>query len=578
MERIEQIIASLRQQVQTNPLMRDIVELIVAIGEQVLASNDSPAERVTDAAPSHVGKKEVPDTSADERAERHDRKQQEQAEEQYSPPSAEDLERLVEHFRSGRAYQIHASQSRRNEIEHEQERPEFLRGRDRATAVGGRDDTTAEPLYDVELVATRARLKAEVARWCADRLRGEIPYEAETRYYRSAVGRAKALPQCYLWMLEYRGPASLLEYVADCYDAIADVAELLPLVPRAQRRPRWAEELLDVAAAIQSALHHVLREAGLDVRRYPDPDQDAVFTWLKWYTRTFQKFIQRHMELRDPADFTRIQRWVEELDRLREEMPVAADPLNDLPAGDRRDNATEPVARMQLATLQAKQHLRTLRYHVGHILRGSIDQEHHWRRIREEIETIVELGVPPSNIELRSILLPIVDDMPTDDTYLTQPVRLVLREIDRYITRQEILQPTEQEPPQPSEEVRYVRPVLEGKTIVLIGGDERPHMRRAIEEAFGLRELIWVATRPHESLELFVPYIKRDDVALVLLAIRWSSHSYAEIADLCKRYGKPFVRLPGGYNPNQIAAQIAMQAANALGLEAPAAGLEPATL
>lgn len=103
-------------------------------------------------------------------------------------------------------------------------------------------------------------------------------------------------------------------------------------------------------------------------------------------------------------------------------------------------------------------------------------------------------------------------------------------------------------------------------------------MRRAIEDAFGLAKLIWVTTRPHEPLDLFVPYVKRDDVALVLLAIRWASHSYAEIADLCKRYGKPFVRLPGGYNPNQIASQIVAQAAGILGLEAPAAGLEPATL
>ena len=27
----------------------------------------------------------------------------------------------------------------------------------------------------------------------------------------------------------------------------------------------------------------------------------------------------------------------------------------------------------------------------------------------------------------------------------------------------------------------------------------------------------------------------------------------------CDRYGKPLVRLPGGYNPNQIAAQILAQ-------------------
>lgn len=116
------------------------------------------------------------------------------------------------------------------------------------------------------------------------------------------------------------------------------------------------------------------------------------------------------------------------------------------------------------------------------------------------------------------------------------------------------------------------------KVVLLIGGDERPHSRTTIEKAFGLAKLEWVATRPHESLEEFLPYLKRPDVALVLLAIRWSSHSYGEIAPLCKEYGKPLVRLPGGYNPNQIAAQIIAQAGSLLGVEAPAAGLEPATL
>ena len=45
----------------------------------------------------------------------------------------------------------------------------------------------------------------------------------------------------------------------------------------------------------------------------------------------------------------------------------------------------------------------------------------------------------------------------------------------------------------------------------------------------------------------------------VLLAIRWSSHSYGEVRDYCEKHGKHFVRLPGGYNPNQVAHQILQQ-------------------
>jgi hypothetical protein len=48
-------------------------------------------------------------------------------------------------------------------------------------------------------------------------------------------------------------------------------------------------------------------------------------------------------------------------------------------------------------------------------------------------------------------------------------------------------------------------------------------------------------------------------MALVLLAVRWSSHSFGEVRQSCDRHGKPLVRLPGGYNPNQVAAQILSQ-------------------
>jgi hypothetical protein len=33
---------------------------------------------------------------------------------------------------------------------------------------------------------------------------------------------------------------------------------------------------------------------------------------------------------------------------------------------------------------------------------------------------------------------------------------------------------------------------------------------------------------------------------------------------MCDRYGKPFVRLPGGYNPDQVARQILEQVSGRL--------------
>ncbi len=51
----------------------------------------------------------------------------------------------------------------------------------------------------------------------------------------------------------------------------------------------------------------------------------------------------------------------------------------------------------------------------------------------------------------------------------------------------------------------------------------------------------------------------------MLLAIRWSSHSFGDVKRFCDRYGKPMVRLPGGYSPNQVAAQVLMQVSGQLG-------------
>jgi hypothetical protein len=46
---------------------------------------------------------------------------------------------------------------------------------------------------------------------------------------------------------------------------------------------------------------------------------------------------------------------------------------------------------------------------------------------------------------------------------------------------------------------------------------------------------------------------------VVLLAIRWSSHSFGDVKRFCDQFGKPLVRLPAGYSPNQVAVQILAQ-------------------
>ena len=65
-------------------------------------------------------------------------------------------------------------------------------------------------------------------------------------------------------------------------------------------------------------------------------------------------------------------------------------------------------------------------------------------------------------------------------------------------------------------------------------------------------------------MTIFEPAVARSDVAVVLLAIRWASHSYGDVKDYCEKYGKPMVYLTAGYNPNQIAHQILQQVGDRL--------------
>jgi hypothetical protein len=113
--------------------------------------------------------------------------------------------------------------------------------------------------------------------------------------------------------------------------------------------------------------------------------------------------------------------------------------------------------------------------------------------------------------------------------------------------------------PAPADVVAKAAKHLKNKTLLLIGGDFRPAPRDALIKALRLKDLVWVSNGIRSSHYTFKPYIARQDIFLVLLAIPWIRHSYAKINEFCEEYGKPLVRLPGGYNPNQVAAQILAQ-------------------
>ncbi len=185
-----------------------------------------------------------------------------------------------------------------------------------------------------------------------------------------------------------------------------------------------------------------------------------------------------------------------------------------------------------------------------------------WPRVLELLEEVVSAGVPASNAEVRELLLPVLDTLP-DDLEPGLHAQEVFGAVNEYLATRPP-PPHETEAEEPSAEVRAVAELLRGRQVVLIGGVERTAARLAVERAFGLSELNWISTRPHESVTYFEPAVARPEVAVVLLAIRWSSHSYGDVKDYCEKYGKPMVYLTGGYNPNQIAHQILAQVGDRL--------------
>ncbi|WP_165065410.1 hypothetical protein [Paludisphaera rhizosphaerae] len=393
---------------------------------------------------------------------------------------------------------------------------------------------------DLEAIEARCRLKAEGLRWAWDRRSSDLGSAETAAKDRDIIERAKGL-ECQLWMNSphFRVPADpgRLDEAAGCFEAVAAAVALLRgLLQEAGTDHRLFKSGLELLAEAQSGLRIAIDR--LDGRK--DPDQFAVYTWLRGVAYREQIYLPRFMTLDRPADPADHQVVLERIRRLH---------------SDRGD--------IHRQTRERKSLFGKLRYHARRAREGLAD-EHDWQKINVTLDNLIAAGEPPSSVEIREEVLPIVDQLP-DVGEPSRGLVLVLREIDSYLAARRTTSESDQqaeEPPTP--DVAEAAQLLEGKTVVLIGGACRPGSERALCEAFRLKELIWVETREHESIERFKPFIGRSDVALVILAIRWSSHSFAEIKPYCDLHGKPLLRLPRGYNPNQVARELLDQCSERL--------------
>jgi hypothetical protein len=312
------------------------------------------------------------------------------------------------------------------------------------------------------------------------------------------------------------------------------MAEVLQAVlPRRDDQREFLERAVKLTAEVQSALRIAVETVG---NRIPDPDQEKCFLWLRRTTTEQRVFVDRFMRWNDRAE------------------PAAWPGVR-----DRLELLYEEFHGLLNVDKEATRALNRARYHIKMIERSpGLPHGHDWQVIIDSVAAALRVGMAPSSVELRELLLPVVDELPVFEQ--EHPgFDLVVREIDRFLTTAPVSS-SASFPQETSLEVLRVREMLRGTTVVLIGGDPRPAAKAALEQAFELAELDWLSSEEHQSIEFFRPQVARSEVVLVMLAIRWASHSFGDVKDFCDAYNKPFVRLPGGYSPNQVARQILEQA------------------
>ena len=397
-------------------------------------------------------------------------------------------------------------------------------------------------------VVTRCLMKAEGSRWAAIRLRKihqGVDFRAEVAPRdREVIEKAGSIPGCFLWTntASFRPPENLnlMETLAECFEVMAEAVTLVLTVlntnPRVRRN--LLARSLEILAEAQSALRVIILRVGGS----SDSDQFKVYQWIRQIANAEGHFIHRYMKLEDPADPERAH-WT------RGEI---ASIMSGFQQEGQRDR-------------QRESRLKTLRFHANRL--GKTDgDEYHWHKVMQTIDEAVNLdNFPPSSVELRDILIPILEMIPdVEDSPLG--FSLVLREVDRYLASQtpQANSTNSGTFARESDEIREVARLLGGRAVLMIGGHRQPHAQAALASAFELKELIWFDAKEHGSNEFFRPSIARDDVALVLLAIRWSSHSFGDVKIDCDRLNKPLVRLPAGYNPQQVAVQILSQCSGQL--------------
>ena len=364
---------------------------------------------------------------------------------------------------------------------------------------------------DLDVVAARLGLKAKAARWVARHGYTEQQGALNERYALLDEARTAGV---YIWLFD-RNRVDPRET-----DALHEIADLLELTTQAlgfwQRAGGSPEE--GAADQLLAEVQAALRTAAWNLAGYTDEDQFALYRTLKLNAQVSRTYLpQLGLSYRSqPAAVLEA-----ELTTLQNAKKAREETIIDV------ERAGERVRRCVRSVLQSPDYLGR------------------WRKLERALEELLELGGEVPHLELPTDLeLP--GGLPLLSRLLAKPDMLVVQDdIPWYVA-------------DGSAEIIQARTLLSGRVMLIVGGDRRSEAVARLEAAFACT-VRWQETAPHTSLDVLEPVIT-DEVAVVLLLIRWSSHIYQELAQTCKAQGVPLVRVSGGYSPNRVAHDVLEQA------------------
>lgn len=403
-----------------------------------------------------------------------------------------------------------------------------------ASMMPASDRAPVADVLDRVVLARRFDVKARCCAFLMERdaasKRGESLWNFQKDRYEAIKADAAAC-DARLWMLRAWEDGVDAQFAEMLINGFRNLAQAMELIEEDEP----ASEVLELVAEAQSAVRALCEDQ--------DSDQTRVFMWLRQQTDRRRIFLRRHM-----ADATRADPaiWAD----LRERLTTA---LQKRRVDAERDRALKKP--LQRAAFHAKK----IETAFG---RGLLAEAEDWSAIERAMEMFTQAGGSlESNVWLDAIAAAAGAAANTQATELSSSLSAGLREsLARAAARADEGEDEEASlrgwERNPAPELAKLRAFLRGREIVLVGGSRRPLAEEAIIEAFELSGIRWLDFGEHKSLELFKPDVTRPEVVLVLAMIRFMSHAYDDLREVCQRHGKLYARLKGGYSPNQIATQV----------------------